>query len=276
MSSNNLKFEYKEHVPKGNLATFIDCIWWDTYTIQQTSPTVHHLIPDHTIELIFSSTILKRDYLNDRLLTLKSQLSGIRTTPHVCTVEQSPAIGVRFKPQNFYRFCKIEATHCVDNAHTISEIFGPSILDLDQQVLRANSTQERIKKIEAYFEKYIENQLSVQNASYENLVQEMERTKGMCSIGDLSVQFHISIKTIERLFKKHLGITPKKYCRLLRFRELVFKTKNEDILEHQLEHPRFDFVDQAHLIKEVKLLSGLTPKQLENFHLGIQEVLRKK
>ncbi|HKO78691.1 MAG TPA: AraC family transcriptional regulator [Flavobacterium sp.] len=81
-------------------------------------------------------------------------------------------------------------------------------------------------------------------------------SNGSLSVTELSEKVFWSSRQINRYFNQMFGISLKAYCNILRFRTSVQHIK-EGIL-----FPEQNFTDQAHFIKEVKKLSGVTPKEL--------------
>ncbi|MCB9323195.1 MAG: helix-turn-helix transcriptional regulator [Lewinellaceae bacterium] len=235
----------------------------------------HLLIPDNSIELIFTNSDIQRYFpLSEEYKIRKSHLAGLRTTPQSCTVDKSPIISVRFNPKKFYILCKTEVIKTINNNLEPKECFGQSVLDLEKDIFKASSQQDRIHLIESYFEKYLISQSNCSDDVFEKIVSYIDSCKGDCTIRDFSSLFHTSTSTIERKFKKNLGLTPKKYSMLVRFVNQTFTKKIE--FKNYINNTGFNYYDQAHFIKEMSKFSGLTPKQLTSLNIGIQEVSFKK
>ncbi|WP_458788512.1 helix-turn-helix domain-containing protein, partial [Vallitalea sediminicola] len=59
------------------------------------------------------------------------------------------------------------------------------------------------------------------------------------------------ISSIERLFKKYFGLTPKAYSDIIRFKQSIIS-----------EDPKSFFYDQSHFIKSCKKYTLKSPKEL--------------
>jgi len=80
---------------------------------------------------------------------------------------------------------------------------------------------------------------------------------GNINVKELSEKIAWSERQINRYFNQSLGISLKTYCIILRFQASL-----PYIQKGQLA-PQFDnFTDQSHFIKEIKKLSGVSPKEL--------------
>ncbi len=141
--------------------------------------------------------------------------------------------------------------------------------------MHASTQEDRVEMIEVYFEKEI-NALPDQGRDnvYEKAVNQIEQTTGNCTIDQVAKEQHVSIKTLERKFKKNLGLTPKKYSRLVRFVDHFLQTNVSP--SKYAPPPAYDYYDHAHFIREVSAFSGLTPKQLGEANLGIQEAFGRQ
>jgi len=85
-------------------------------------------------------------------------------------------------------------------------------------------------------------------------------SEGNMSTRRLSDSINLSKRRLEQLFSKNVGISPKKYSRVVRFQNILFNhlLSNND----NIEVPS-GFFDQAHFIHEIKKLSGMTPNELK-------------
>ena len=87
-------------------------------------------------------------------------------------------------------------------------------------------------------------------------------SRGETSIGTLSRQLGYSHKHVIAMFRDSVGLTPKAVARLVRFEALTKAVRSRhDIVWAELAVD-FGFTDQAHLVREVRHFSGLTPSEL--------------
>lgn len=92
------------------------------------------------------------------------------------------------------------------------------------------------------------------------LLDYIHQSKGSASIQELTLQFNLGYKKLERLFKRHVGITPKLYARIIRFNQTLKmseKQKNLTSLAYET-----GFFDQNHFIKEIKRFTQKAPSDL--------------
>lgn len=86
--------------------------------------------------------------------------------------------------------------------------------------------------------------------------------RGEISVSEVAARTYWSQRQINRYFHQQFGLSLKSYCQILRFQASL-----PDIKAGRL-FPRLNFADQSHFIKEVKKLSGVSPKELSRNHNG--------
>ncbi len=81
-------------------------------------------------------------------------------------------------------------------------------------------------------------------------------TDGGMNIRELAEQVGWSERQINRYFNQQLGLSLKTYCTILRFQASLHHIKDGKLA------PQLNFTDQSHFIREIKKLSGVSPKEL--------------
>jgi len=81
-------------------------------------------------------------------------------------------------------------------------------------------------------------------------------SNGTLTVKELSEKVFWSSRQINRYFQQTFGISLKAYCNIIRFKSSLQHIKKGKLF------PELNFTDQTHFIKEVKKMSGVTPKEL--------------
>jgi len=89
-----------------------------------------------------------------------------------------------------------------------------------------------------------------------NLFELIFTTNGEISVKELSERIFWSERQINRYFNQQFGLSLKTYCNILRFQASLLHIKQGEL------YPQLNFADQSHFIKEIKKLSGVSPKEL--------------
>jgi AraC-like DNA-binding protein len=85
--------------------------------------------------------------------------------------------------------------------------------------------------------------------------------QGDLRIVRLSEQLGISEGHLIRSFNHRIGVTPKRYARILRFHRLIGLVQRAGPVHWAALASELGYTDQAHLIKEFRGFTGITPGQ---------------
>jgi AraC-like DNA-binding protein len=83
-------------------------------------------------------------------------------------------------------------------------------------------------------------------------------TAGLISVSSLAKRVNLSNRQLERRFLDTVGMTPKRFCRIRRFQR-VLQAMEEPCANWADAAVECGYYDQAHLIRDFRRLSGLTP-----------------
>lgn len=86
------------------------------------------------------------------------------------------------------------------------------------------------------------------------------QSNGEIPVKELSEKVAWSARQINQYFNQQLGISLKAYCNILRFQASLSHIKEGKLF------PQLNYYDQSHFIKEIKKLSGASPKELFKNH----------
>lgn len=88
-------------------------------------------------------------------------------------------------------------------------------------------------------------------------LDEANGSRGAARVGELVRCARIGERRLERLFDRHVGLSPKRYLRLVRFRHAVLRLETGTPAAEVAAEG--GFADQAHLTREVHTFAGVPP-----------------
>lgn len=235
----NNNFKYKSIPPEKSINKFVESFW----TLQNNDTDINTegiILPDGHIDLIFSKTIDGKFSISLRGIETKAKKVSQ-------TNSNSGAFVISFYLLSVEYLFKNSVADIVDGQRIIPvDFWGFEVNDLNNfEHFCTKATQI----IESRLPKNIdERKLELFNHIYQN--------NGEIKIKDLAQQIGWSERQINRYFNQWFGISLKTYCNILRFRASFQHIKQGDL------YPHHNYTDQSHFIKEVKRISGVTPKEL--------------
>lgn len=188
-----------------------------------------------------------------------SILSGIRTRCQIIdTAEQTHVAGVVFRPGGTQAFMRLPASELSNLDVPVEELWGnEASSSLREQLLSAVSPTAALAALEKWL-----LAAWLQRVCHPAVSFALDAFRSSPSVGKISeVTGVISLsprRFIER-FETEVGLTPKRYCRLLRFQMAVARAHSAAHLDWAQLALDCGYFDQAHFIHEFRGFSGTTP-----------------
>ncbi len=118
-------------------------------------------------------------------------------------------------------------------------------------VNRYENIEEIFDQIELFFESYPYTKFDVK--LFEDMMDYLDAKRGLVDIKAMADYFCYSVSSLERNFKKHIGLTPKAYADILRFKYAILELD-----------PQILFYDQSHFIKNCRKYTNKIPADLSS------------
>lgn len=78
---------------------------------------------------------------------------------------------------------------------------------------------------------------------------------------NLPTKLGYSERHILRMFNETLGVTPKDYCKMIRFQTVLINMLSNNSQNNSAYISGLGYSDQAHFQREFKTFTGITPRQ---------------
>ncbi|WP_457126881.1 DUF6597 domain-containing transcriptional factor [Mucilaginibacter sp. HD30] len=249
--------KYAEFAPCEQLSPYIE-----TYWVLQTGAVVsapqRRIFADGCMEIFINVGSSKP--LFNHLTELKpghSYLGGTMSCSGVVTSHpDSIFVGIRFKPAGFAHFYQVPAEELVDKTIEFPDRHLMSLIDLDPG-------------LGARLDEFFKSKLKTSTSALIPITGTVTRFKGLLTVDFLAREHHITPRTLERSFKREIGISPKLFIGIVKFmhasKRIEYNKGKDSLL--RIAHEQ-GYYDHAHLTKEVKRYTGLNPSDigLVNWH----------
>ena len=179
-----------------------------------------------------------------------SQVSVIDTTTLVTT------ISICFKPGGARPFLPMHAMELTNQVVDLSRVFGTAAAHLREQLQIAQTNDDRVYILE----RFLLARAAWEQTPHPAVSFALASFQAGRSISEVTAQLGLSPKRFIHLFEEAVGLTPKLFCRVLRFQEvLCLIEKDQPICWADLALS-CGYFDQAHFIHDFQAFSGLTPQ----------------
>ena len=227
------------------LRPYVECLW--TRRAADASG-VHRILPDGCIDVLLSREASQ----SAGPLTVV----GTMTRALVVEAESVEFVGVRFRPGRAHPFLGIPAAEVTDRRVDAADVWGrgPAVLELREG--------EQIPAVLRSLEQLLVQRIArarPANRTVDAAVSAILRASGNLSISTLAPALGVTRQYLARSFAVHVGVSPKTFARVARLRGVLARARVAARLDWTALALDAGYYDQAHLIDEVKEMTGLTP-----------------
>lgn len=223
----------------------------------------HRLLPTNNIDLILNiATPVTYIQPGGREQTVKGfhlngLISGYRQQRQRGPIQ---VIGISFFPAGLFPFIKLPLAEFNNLTVELELPLKEFNRRVSEFLVEENSLEHRLRLLERELIRELDpasispsRELSLINHFYSNCPE--------LTIAGFCKDEGINPRKLERLFKRHVGVSPKQFQRLNRFRRVIRRLERGD--HSDLAGLAYDssYYDQTHFIKEFKLFTGSTPSR---------------
>lgn len=261
---------YQERQPSNpELAKYICCFWGSThpYLKRKEHDALELVIPDTCVDIIYNI-----DHTDN---TIAGGFCGIndvafmsgndRTCGHLVST-----FAIRFYAWGVYPFAEDSLYGTVNGFYDVRSRFTWLDRVLRQQLFDKYSLEERSRGAEEMFLARmsaaetgsttecvpIGGMSTVvrvrENSIVERAVAQILLCNGVLNVVQLAQECFVSSRQLERIFHEYIGMTPKKFCNLVRYQCLWGEIIRNPVFQAADAVYRYGYADQSHMLREFK------------------------
>jgi len=255
------------HKPVFPLNAFIENLVY--YEGLHTPHNLDRFLPDGNTEIIIDLTE-KPQYIYDNETLQEIQtcryawVSGVRTRPiTIPSGRGSRMLIVAFKMGKAFPFYPFAMSELNDTVTGADLVFGRDVLDLWEQLLAAKSSERMFQLVEGFLLQQAGDAICEDTSTrcVDYALSSIINKPTLRHLQRLSDEIGYSQKHFISLFKEQVGVSPKRYLKIMRFQKAILATENKEFVQWSRIALESGYYDQAHFIHDFKLFSGFTPNE---------------
>ena len=253
---------FRVYIPRPPLSEFVVSLWY--YEGHDPSHGKERRLPDGSMELIVN---LREDRLrvcdrrdHDRFQSFGGcLLSGAHSGFVVIdTADQVQVMGAHFKPAGAFPFFGVPAYELRDAHAPLEALWGTKADELRNRLLGAATLEARFRVLE---------QALLERATWPSrhhpatalALEEFLSVPQARTVSEVTARVGLSQRRFIRVFDEEVGLTPKLFCRVRRFQEVLRFIEKSQRVEWGEVALACGYFDQAHLINDFRQFAGLSP-----------------
>lgn len=176
------------------------------------------------------------------------------------TSHRSLAVGVHFRAGGAAALLGLPAGELAEQSVALEDLWGAEARRLRERLLAAASPQQRLDRLEAALRARLDPR-ALPDAAVRQALRALHASGGGARIASLQAASGLSAARFIAGFNASVGLTPKRYARVLRFRRVLQAAAGGPVAHWADLAADAGYHDQAHLVHEFRALSGLAPSQ---------------
>lgn len=190
----------------------------------------------------------------------RTMVYGQTTTP---TFNQNKepflVLGVLFQPYAIKELFDLDAHELTNQRIQIDDFFNTQLTEI---ISSKKNLSDKVNALTMHLSRKAKTIKYADDLIKHSIVY-IKKYNGMLTVKDLQAKFGISERQLERRFKDVVGVSPRHYLKITKFKQAVnilSKKSSSSLTDIAFE---LNYFDQSHFVKQTKELSGLCPKDLK-------------
>lgn len=252
--------EYREVKPSILLSDVVER-YWSIESDRSGEASPEPVLPDGCPEIIFNlADRFQRIPTFGEIETQSSTIvSGqLRKRIMIRPTGRVSLFGVRSRPHSGFGLLRVGMSSLTDHVGPLSDVIGVSASEIEEKVRGSKSFEDRV----AIVEQILLNTYATANGDSgiaADLADLITSNGGRMSVRELVGHSGVGERRIERIFAKHVGVSPKMFARIVRFSGVVRSIEAADSFGMLDAALSFGYYDQSHMIHEFNEFAGTSP-----------------
>ncbi|MGJ3245176.1 MAG: DUF6597 domain-containing transcriptional factor [Elainellaceae cyanobacterium] len=253
---------YQTYRPRSPLSQFVEFLWyWEGDSFPQSQSCI---LPIGSVELVID---LNED--NIPLFELSSQVQcgstkgaricGVHSKGFIITKNQNCSVlGVHFKPGGSAAFFAIPTRELHNQIISLEELWNEDARELRDRLQSRSTIETRFLTLEQFLLKVMQTPDRYPVVDF--ALHKFERLPNS-PVSAVTNQIGLSTRHFNKLFRDRVGLTPKLYCRIRRFQQVLRLIEGKKQIDWVDVAFSFGYFDQAHLIHDFRTFANCTPTE---------------
>lgn len=252
---------YREHHPAGRLADLVDRFWYCEGMV--TPHPFERVMPSGSASLIFA---LAQDGISvpraPRLDCVERGPASLFVPARaeselVATADFARLAGVHFHPWGWRAFCSDPVRVLGTEDLPLEALWGNSAREIRTRLGESRHPEQVFRVLEAALLARLRDVREIPLLVH--AARRLGTASGRVSVARVAAELGYSERHFSRMFLDHVGLTPKRFQRVRRFRRAVACAVQGTVPDWAGTAAECGFADQSHFVREFQAFSGVNP-----------------
>lgn len=231
--------------PSEPVAHFVDYFWSARWDLDGLPPRREENLPHPCVHLAIEAG--------------RSGVFGVVRGRFERVLEgRGSVLGVRFRPGGFYPFLARPVSEITDRVLPLDELFGAAGRRLEEEVLATRELDARTQIVDAFLAARATGPVpEVEQVA--SIAERAADEPSITRVEQLADEFGTTARSLQRLFQRWVGVSPKWVIRRYRLQEAVARMATGEAPDWATLALDLGYSDQAHFSRDFKSVVGTPP-----------------
>jgi AraC-like DNA-binding protein len=235
--------------PSQALAPYVEKLWYCAG--YQAAHSRERVLPSGKFQIIID--------LREIFSAKVPLVAGMQSKCNIINTEGLQLMmGVLFRPGGAHAFLKMSADEFRDCVVPLDLVWGSADAGLRDHLREAASPVEKFRILEAALNGRVETKRKLHGA-VQYVLNEFHGAPQTQRVLEVIKRTGLSRRRFAQIFREQVGLTPKLYCRILRFQQVVRQIASGQAIDWAEMALTTGHCDQAHLAHEFRAFAGISP-----------------
>lgn len=234
--------EHRRVLPCSALAHRVAHFWWVRWNLKE--PFVAMTLPHPTVHVIFEPPA-------------RAVVHGVPERRFERRLEgRGFVFGVKFRPAGFSGLVDEDMRALTNRGVPASEVFR-GVTRLERTIAKATSMEACVDAAENFF---VLPALADDAALVRDVVERLEADRALVRVEQAAAVAGVDVRTLQRLFRRHVGVTPKWVLARYRLHEAAARLTQTPKTSLARLAAELGYADQAHFTRDFTSVVGRSPR----------------
>jgi len=239
-------YQHARYHASEDLAPYVEHYWSVQWDLRGRPAERTETLPHPSVHMIFERHVGGRT-------------AGVARGKFSRTLEgEGGVFAAKFTPGGFYPFVAVPISTFTDRVLTIADVFGEDASSLENDILSAESDTRRIPILEQFLRDRLTHS-DEHVARISEIVYAVQRDRTILKVEDLVARYDVNKRTLQRLFAKYVGVSPKWVIQRYRLHEAAEQLAANESIPQSTLALELGYSDQAHFVRDFKAVVGKSP-----------------
>jgi AraC-like DNA-binding protein len=240
------RYRQARYHPSPDLDLYVEHYWLVEWDLRGLVPERVETLPHPSVHMIFERHVGGR-------------IAGVAQGKFSRLLEgEGDVFAIKFTPGGFYPFVAVAISTFADCVVRIRDVFGVEGSALEQAVLAEDADASRIMIVEEFLRRR-RPEPDAHVARIAEIVYAVAEDRGILKVEDLVERFGVTKRTLQRLFAKYVGVSPKWVIQRYRLHEAAEQLAAGGSISQSALALNLGYSDQAHFVRDFKTIVGTSP-----------------